>query len=147
MRSLWKLLASWFVLLCRGTPLCHSAFRHSALLEWPAPERLSSLMKVRVCLHGGYSLCRDEPTFMLIDSCETQASRIYIFMVQGLRKPYNYCLQDCLENILLFFFFLVCALLALSLIQPAPCAGIRVILTSSFMSGVWSHPWKLLCGS
>lgn len=38
-----------------------------------------------------------------------------------------------------FGFFCVCALFALSLIQPALCAGSRVILTSSFMSAVWSH--------
>lgn len=121
------------------------AFCHSAFLKWLTPERLASRIKVRVCLCGGYSLCRDKLTFMPMDSYETQASRIHIFVMEGLRKPYNYCLQDWEKNFL--FFICICLLLSLSVIQLALRAGRRVILTIFFMLDIWPHQWESLSGS
>lgn len=123
----------------KNTSVC--TFCQSALLKWVTSESLASRVKVWVCLHGGYSLCRDKLTFMSVDSYETQASRI-----QGLWKPYNYCLQDWVEKIL-FFFFGICLLLALSVIQLALRPGRRVILARFFLSDVWCHQRKSLCCS
>lgn len=83
------------------------AFCHSALLECLTPEKLASRIKVRVSLRGGYSLCRDKLTFVPVESYEMQASRIPIFPIKGLQKPYSYSLQDWMKKkIFLSFIYL-----------------------------------------
>lgn len=79
-----------------------------------------------------------------MDSCETQASRIPIFPYKGYK---SLTITVYKTEWTTFFFFCMCFLLALSLLQLAQCAGKKVILTGFFMSDVWSHQWKSLCGS